>query len=100
MPHDTAAIIVLTVAYVIISSITTFDTRLIQGKKNGTLPADEPGLPKWTAILYWLEWIIFAVMFYLNWRYALIVFAVKFALKLLPVLEIIGNILMLPLKKK
>lgn len=100
MPYDTPTLIGLTVAYGIISSITTFDIRLIQAKRNGTLPPDEPDLPKWVAALYWLEWIIFAVMVYLNWQYALIVFAIKFALKVLPVLETIGNILMSPFKKK
>lgn len=100
LPYDTATLIGLTVAYGVISSITTFDIRLIQGKKNGTLPLDEPDLPKWITILYWLEWIIFAFMVYLNWKYALIVFAIKFVLKVLPILEIIGNILMTPFKKK
>ncbi|MEN2416410.1 hypothetical protein AAYQ19_21630 [Flavobacterium sp. D4] len=100
MPYDTATLIGLTIAYGVISSITTFDIRLIQGKKNGTLPPEEPDLPKWVEILYWLEWIIFAIMVYLNWRYALIVFATKFVLKVLPILEIIGNFLMTPFKKK
>ena len=100
MPYDTSTLIGLTVAYGVISSITTFDIRLIQAKKNGTLPPDEPGLPKWIAILYWVEWIIFAIMVYLNWKYALIVFVIKFVLKVLPVLEVIGNIMMAPFRKK
>jgi hypothetical protein len=98
--YESPTLIGLTVAYGVISSITTFDIRLIQAKKNGTLPADEPSLPKWVAALYWLEWIVFGVMLYLNWKYTLIVFVIKFALKVLPVLETIGNILMAPFKKK
>lgn len=90
----------LTITYVVVSSVTTLDIRLIQAKKNGTLPADEPNLPHWVAVLYWIEWIIFAIMVYLNWKYALIVFAIKFILKVLPVLEVIGNILMAPFKSK
>ena len=100
MAYDTTTLVGLTIAYGIVSSITTFDIRLVQAKKSGNLPPDEPELPKWVAVLYWVEWIIFAVMVYLNWKYALIVFAIKFGLKVLPVLETVGNILMTPFKKK
>lgn len=44
--------IVLVTIYGILSSITTFDTRLIQAKRKGVLPADEQLLPSWVAILY------------------------------------------------
>lgn len=43
-------------------------------------------------------WAIFIALLYLNWKYALVLFAIKFVLKVLPVLEIIGNILMSPFK--
>ena len=100
MPFDSQTLIVLTIAYGVVSSVTTFDIRLVQAKKNGTLPSDEPDLPKWVAILFWIEWIIFSVMIYLNWKYSLLIFAIKFVLKVLPVLETIGNILMSPFKVK
>ncbi|KAF2511231.1 hypothetical protein [Flavobacterium foetidum] len=98
--YDSPVLVGLTIAYGIISAITTLDIRIIQAKKNGTLPYDEPNLPKWVEMLYWLEWLVFIVMVYLNWKYALLVFAIKFILKVLPVLEIIGNFLMMPFKKK
>ena len=100
MPFASQTLILLTIAYGVMSSITTFDIRLVQAKKYGSLPSDEPDLPKWVAILYWIEWIIFSVMLYLNRKYSLLVFAIKFVLKVLPVLETIGNILMSPFKAK
>lgn len=100
MQYDSPTLIGLTAAYGVVSAITTFDIRLVQAKKNGTKPPDEPNLPQWVAFLYWLEWIIFALLVYLNWKYALMVFAAKFVLKVLPVLETIGNFLMAPFKTK
>lgn len=57
-------------------------------------------LPSWVGIFAWLQWAIFIVLFVLNWKYALIIFAFKFILKVLPVLETIGNILMSPFRPK
>lgn len=99
-PYNSPVLIGLAIAYGIVASITTFDIRLIQAKKSGLLPADEAILPSWIAIFHWLEWFIFIAMFLLNWKFALIAFVVKFILKVLPVLEIIGNILMSPFKSK
>jgi hypothetical protein len=96
----TPLIIVLTIAYFIVASVTTFDIRLIQAKRDGLLPPDEPMLPGWVGIFAWMQWIIFAVFLYLNWKYALFLFVVKFVLKVLPVLEIVGNILMSPFKPR
>ena len=86
----------MTIIYFLIASITTFDIRIIQAIKQGE---DETPLPQWVAILHWLEWAIWIFIFLLNWKYALIIFVIKFILKVLPVLEIIGNILMSPFKK-
>lgn len=99
-PYNSPVLIALAIAFGIVASITTLDIRIIQAKKNGTLSADEPLLPKWVSIFHWLEWLIFALMFVLNWKFALIAWGVKFLLKVLPVLEIIGNILMAPFKPK
>jgi hypothetical protein len=100
VPFDSQIVIGVTIAYAVTSSITTFDLRLSQSKKNGTLPVTEPELPKWVNFLYWLEWVFLATLVYLNWKYALIVYAIKFALMVLPVLESLGNILMSPFKKR
>jgi len=96
----TPLIIGLTVAYFLVTSITTFDIRLNQAKRQGILPPDEPTLPAWVSVLYWVQWAIFLVLLYLNWKYALVLFVIKFALKVLPVLETVGNILMSPFKPR
>jgi hypothetical protein len=86
-------------AYLLVSSITTFGIRITQAKRNGTWPNNEPDLPTWTSVFYWVEWIIFIIIAYMNWRYAIALYLFKFILKVLPVLEIIGNILMKPFRK-
>jgi hypothetical protein len=93
-------IIGLTVAYFLVASIGTFDLRLTQAKRDGTLPPDEPDRPGWVVIFDWLMWGIWLALLYLNWKYALVLFGIKFVLKLLTVLETIGNILMAPFKPR
>ncbi len=96
----TPPIIGLTVACFIAASITTLDLRLMQAKQQGTLPPDQPMLPGWVVAFLWAQWAIFLALLYMNWKYALVLFVVKFILKVLPVLEIIGNILMSPFKPR
>lgn len=93
-------ILVITILYAITSAITTFDIRMTQAKRNGTLPPDEPMSPKWVALVFWVDWLLIITLILLNWKYAILVFVVRFILKVLPVLEIIGNILMSPFKPK
>ncbi|HOZ56201.1 MAG: hypothetical protein BWY51_00668 [Parcubacteria group bacterium ADurb.Bin316] len=99
-PVSSWIIIVLTITYTVTSAITTFDIRLIQAKKSGALHPDEPMLPGWVGIIAWFHWGIFISIVLLNWKYAILVFVIKFILKVLPVLEILGNILMSPFKIK
>jgi hypothetical protein len=96
----TPLIVGLTIAYFLVASVTTFDLRLTQAKRQGTLPPDEASLPEWVGLFAWMQWAIFLALLYLNWKYALVLFAVKFVLKVLPVLEIVGNILMSPFKPR
>lgn len=96
--YTSPLMIILTIIYFLAASITTLDIRLIQAQKFegqdfGTLPA-------WTGIFHWLQWALFIVIAVLNWKYAIVLFIIKFILKVLPVLEIIGNILMSPFKPK
>ena len=93
-------VIILTIIYVITSAITTFDTRMIQAKRDGRLPSDEQILPSWVGVVAWFHWIIFLSIILLNWKYAILIFVIKFFLKVLPVLETVGNILMSPFKPK
>lgn len=90
--------IILTIAFAITSSIITFDKRLIQAKREGILPPDEPSLPSWVAFIYWIHIGLIIAMLVLNWKYALTVLFIGFILEVLPVWETIGNILMRPFK--
>ncbi len=91
--------IVLSVCYLLFSSITTLDLRITKAKKLGILNNDEANLPKWVLGLYWINWIIIAIIIILNWKYCIILFLFKTLLSILPILEIIGNIVMSPFKK-
>jgi len=91
---------ILTITFVISSSITTFDKRLIQARRDGTLPPDEPLLPSWVGLIGWIHWGLALALLIINWKYAIIVFIVMFVLAVLPVLETIGNILMSPFKQR
>ena len=94
------AIMIASLLLLLNESITTFEVRIIQAKRNKTLPADYPELPTWTRPLYFTEWILRIVLLVLNWKYALAFFLIIFLLKVLPVLETIGNILMAPFKPR
>jgi len=96
----TPLLIGLTVAYFVAASITTFDTRVIQAKRDGRLPSGEPSLPPWVGVFGYLQWAIFLVLLYVNWKFALVVFVMKFVLKVVPVLETVGDVLMSPFKPK
>lgn len=87
----------LTILYFLVESIVTFDVRLIQAKRQGE---DFGLLPPWTGIFIYIGWGLFIALLVLSWKLALIIFAVKFVLKVLPVLETIGNILMSPFTQR
>jgi hypothetical protein len=93
-------IVYLTIAYFIVASITTYQIRLIQAVREGILPPDHSLLPPWTGVFAWMQWAIFLVLLYLNWKYAILLFVLKFVLKVLPVLETIGRILVSPFKPR
>ena len=92
--------IVLMITCFLIASVTTFDIRIIQAKRAGAYPEGEELLPQWVAYLHWLEWLVFIGLVFLNWKIAILIFAIKFILKVLPVLEALGNFLMGPFKSK
>jgi len=91
--------IVITIILFITESISTFDMRLIQQKRLGDLPPDEPLLPSWTGLLIPVNYGLLICLFFLNWKYTLTLMIILYVLKVLPVLEIIGNMLMAPFKK-
>ena len=112
-PLDSPAILVLSVAYLIVASIRIYDARLVQGagKAGGFYKgrwfysrvaerAEGQQLPVWVSAFHWLGWAIFIVLLVLDWRYALALYAVLFLLRVLPVLETIGSFLMAPFLRK
>lgn len=97
-PFTSLIYLTLTALYFFVASIVTFDIRLIQARKFQGVDYGE--LPRWVGIFHFLEWITFVALFVLNWKYALIIFAVKFILKVIPVLETIGSVIMSPFRPK
>ena len=95
-PIEAPIVIIITIVYFFSSSITMFDIRIIQARRDGL---DERSLPQWVAYLYWLNWLLGLALIFLNWKYAILVFVIRFILKVLPVLETVGNLLMAPFKK-
>lgn len=92
-------IIAISVILFITASITTFDIRLTQAKRRGELPDGHPLLPQWVGFLYLIHYGLIIALFFMNWKYALIFVTSLFILKVLPVLEIVGNVLMAPFKQ-
>ena len=92
-------LLALAAALFLVSCITTLDKRIAQGKRSGALPADQPDLPKWVLALHFLDWGLLITLLILNWRVGLLVWAILLVLKVLPVLETIGNILMRPTRR-
>ena len=99
-PMNSGILISLTVVYFICESISTFDTRIIQAKKSKFLAPDEAKVPNWTGMFAILSWIVFPAIFLLNWKYAILLFVIKFILKVLPVLENIGALILIPVVGK
>ena len=97
---DSPLVIGLTIAFFITSAITTFDKRLTQARQLGMALADEPPLPCWVGFIAWFHWGLFLALLILDWKYALVLFVIKFVLSVLPVLETVGNILMAPFRPR
>jgi hypothetical protein len=94
-PIDSPIVIAVTIVYFIASAVETLDIRILQAQRDGI---DIESFPKWIGLVYWLCWILFIILVLLNWKFAIIVYVIRFILKVLPVLEIIGNVLMSPFK--
>lgn len=100
-PLNSPLLLALSVIYMIVASIRIYDARLIQAKERGfysgvATEAEGRSLPQWVNTFHWAGWIIFIVLLMLNWKYALALYALLFVLRVLPVLERIGSIIMRP----
>lgn len=98
-PISSSVLIILTALFAVTSAITVFDKRLIQAKKHNPEFAHDQMLPHWVKWVWWVHGILLVAIALLNWKYALVVYLIKFVLSVLPVLETIGNMLMSPFKK-
>jgi hypothetical protein len=83
------------VGYFFCASIHTFDKRINQARRQGL---DEPALPSWIVSFSWAMFGLQVWLLVLDWRNALVLFAVAFLLAVLPVLEVVGNLLCSPLR--
>lgn len=90
----------LSIALFISYSITTFDKRLIQAKRSGVRAHNHPELPEWTAVFHVADWVLLITMIVIDWKVGLVFWSLCFILKVLPVLETVGNILMAPFRPK
>jgi len=85
----------IVILYFLSASITTYDIRITQGKKDGSIPLHQQDLPSWVGLLHFVQigiLIYFAIT--INWKVAVLLFGIKFTLKVLPVLETIGALIM------
>jgi len=83
-------VIILSCVLYVLSCLSTIDKRLLQAKRQGQ---DVEQLPKGVAIIYYIYYPLFVVLFILNWKLGLILLVSFFILAVLPVSETIGNLL-------
>ena len=101
VPLDSLLIGMLSLIYTILWAINVYDIRLIQIKTRGfhsyvALDAKGRMLPKWTGVLIWIKWVIFVILIVLNWKYTIALYILLFILRVSPVLEFIGALIMRP----
>ncbi|MEJ0081542.1 MAG: hypothetical protein WDM78_11505 [Puia sp.] len=89
-------LISLLIAYFFLACITTWDIRLSQAIKNGEVTPDHPRFGIVMSLIFWIEWGIWFWILILDWKLGLLVWGLKFILKVLPVLEVLGGIIMWP----
>ena len=103
-PLNSPAILVLSTAYVLVWSERVYDTRLSQaitrGRYSGVaVRAGGRSMPDWVGAIHLTVWIIFITLLILDWGWAILLYVVLFILRVLPVLEWIGEFLMTPFLK-
>lgn len=95
-PIGSPVLIILSVVYLLLDAVCIFDTRVTQSIRNNVLPLNQKRLSNVISLFVLLMWLCMAVIFLLNWWYAIILFVIQFILKVLPVLETIGATLLRP----
>lgn len=90
---DSPLILSLTFVYIVSDAISIYDTRLIQWRQNGMIPKDTPSPPNWTGVFGILSWVTIIVTIILEWQYGLLLWLIIYILKIIPVMETIGGVI-------
>lgn len=98
-PINSPILLVVSIAYATVESIRIYDARLIQANTKGSYSrvaseADGRSLPHWVGYIHFAGWVLFVVILVLDWMYAIALYVVLFILRVLPVLERIGALIM------
>lgn len=101
-PLQSVPLLGLSIIYVILTAVNTYDVRLIQAKKKGScsgVAARATGrmLPSWVGFFHIASFVVFVPILILDWKFAILLFTLVFFLKVLPVLEVIGEVVARPL---
>jgi len=100
-PLKSPLLLAISVMYAIVEAIRIYDARLIQAKARGifsgvALRAEGRFLPRWVGYVHFAGWALLIAILILNWKYAIAFYAFLFILRVLPVLENVGELIMRP----
>jgi len=92
---------ILSVGYLLAKGIVVYDSRILQARwrrMNSGVAARAGGrvCPTWVGAFVFVEWALILTILVFNWKYAIALYVFSFLLKVLPVLEVIGEIIMRP----
>jgi len=97
---DSPLLIGLSVALFFSSAFGVCDARVFQGRRTGLLPPDQPNLPRWVGIFHFLYWALLIWIGIISWKIALLLWLILLGLKVSPILETIGWLVLRPLMPK
>lgn len=104
-PVNSTSLLIISILYAIVESIRIYDARLIQAKTRGfysgvAISAKGRFLPKWVGYFHALGWLLLIIIVIINWKYAIAFYIILFLLRVLPILERIGAVIMSPFLKE
>lgn len=83
---------ILSIVFIMFSSVVSFDLHSRQENKST--------LPSWVKYVYPIYIGLAIIIFIMNWKYTILIFIICYIGTVLPILNIIGNILMSPFKPR
>jgi hypothetical protein len=84
----------LIVVFFATAAIASLDKLLRRERASGDI--DAPKLSKWVFLAYYAQWAAGAWLLFLNWKLALFLFALKFILNHLGIMEFLGGLIAAP----